>query len=566
MAEIIAILFFSLILPGKTVKTKNHDLIVTAMREEINRAMTCLKDRTELPPYFIGYRLTDITEYTINSVLGALHRDKKTVNRWLDTEVRVGDHQLDNSRPLRGNQYDYNPFVSNGGSVSIEDDLSALKTSMWLMTDAQYKAAIEKYMKLKVNQAVNVEEEDPSPDFSRQDPVQYTESKKQLKINKKKWLEQLKNYSGIFKKYPDILSSQVNFRAVAVNKYIVNSEGTQLFFGDTYWELSIFAHAKAPDGMNLYKYIKFDSRHEAQLPHEVKIKTAINELIQELTALGNAPLMEPFTGPAILSGRAAGVFFHEIFGHRIEGHRQKDEADGQTFTKNLNQLILPEFITVIDDPTIPRMGEIDLNGFYLFDDQGVHSERVILVENGILKNFLMSRSPIKYFLKSNGHGRAEPGKNPVSRQGNLIVSSSGGLSEKALREALITECRKQGKEFGLFFADIAGGETSTSRYGTQSFNVTPIVVYKIFVNNTPDQLVRGVELIGTPLVSFSKIIACGDTPYVFNGLCGAESGYIPVSAIAPAILTAQIEVQKKPKGSEKLPILSSPLRNQPHEN
>jgi len=271
------------------------------------------------------------------------------------------------------------------------------------------------------------------------------------------------------------------------------------------------------------------------------------------------PVIEPFTGPAILSGLASGVFFHEIFGHRIEVHRQKNESEGQTFTKNVNQSILPDFISVVDDPTTERMNGVDLNGYYKFDDDGVAAQKVTVVDKGILKNFLMSRSPVSGFETSNGHGRKAPGYRTVGRQGNLIVQASTTVSDAMLRAMLIAEAKKQGKTFGLLFKDISGGFTLTGRSSPQSFQVTPIMVYRIYVDGRPGELVRGVDLIGTPLTSFSKIVAAGDAPEVFNGFCGAESGYVPVAAVSPAILTTQIEVQKKAKSSERPPILPPPV-------
>src|SRR5581483_3471701 len=326
------------------------------------------------------------------------------------------------------------------------------------------------------------------------------------------------------------------------NKYQASTEGTLLQFGGMHSRIAISARTKAEDGMELYRYETFDALTTDRLPDSAVIVAAVEKMAKDLIDLRKAPVIEPYTGPAILSGRASGVFFHEIFGHRIEGHRQKDEDDGQTFTKKVNQSILPDFISVYDDPTRQNLGGIDLNGYYQYDDEGVKTQRVTVVENGILKNFLMSRSPIKGFAQSNGHGRKSPGLRPVSRQGNLIVESTKTVSEAKLRELLIAECKKQGKPFGLIFSDISGGFTNTSRGGTQSFQVTPVMVYRVYTDGRPDELVRGVDLIGTPLVSFSKILATSDKQEVFNGMCGAESGWVPVSAVAPSILTAQIEV------------------------
>jgi predicted Zn-dependent protease len=311
--------------------------------------------------------------------------------------------------------------------------------------------------------------------------------------------------------------------------------------------------------MELRQYDSFDSRTVEGLPSEKVIGDKIRQMAENLRLLRTAPLVEPYNGPAILSGQAAGVFFHEIFGHRIEGHRQKNERDGQTFARKMNENILPSFISVYDDPTVMKMNDHDLNGHYRFDDEGVKAQRVSVVETGTLKNFLMSRSPFKNFNKSNGHGRAQAGHEPVSRQGNLIIKCMKTVPYVKLREMLIEECKKQKKEFGLIFEKVKGGFTMTGRMIPNAFNIRPILVYRIYTDGRPDELVRGVDLIGTPLTPFSKIIAASDTVDVFNGYCGAESGSVPVSAVSPALLVSEIEVQKKEKATAKLPILPPPF-------
>jgi predicted Zn-dependent protease len=252
------------------------------------------------------------------------------------------------------------------------------------------------------------------------------------------------------------------------------------------------------------------------------------------------------------------VFFHEIFGHRIEGHRQKSEMEGQTFTKKVSEKILPGFISVYDDPTLKEFNGTFLRGYYDYDDEGIKSQKVTVVKNGVLKNFLMSRSPIKNFPKSNGHGRREHSNTCVSRQGNLIILSDSTVTYPRLRELLIEECKKQGKPYGLIFSDIAGGYTTTGRWGAQTFKVLPLLVYRVYTDGRADEVVRGVDIVGTPLTSFSKIILTGDDYGVFNGTCGAESGMVPVSGVSPSILVSEIEVEKKYKQQDRPPILPSP--------
>jgi len=534
--------------------------VTQALEQEMKRAFEILKQKGDPAPYFISYSVRENQSVDISALLGALQSSQKDYSRLLDIDVRVGDYDLDNTHQIRGQR-----GTNTGAAFSypvlmpIDNDVDALRSVVWLETDRKYKAAVERFIQVKSNRTIKVQEEDTSADMSRQGTERATLPLAAVSVNVQTWENKLKTFSAMFSKYPEIYEGTVTLSANANNDYLVNSEGTLIQHGRDSWRLSMYARTKADDGMELYRFEAFDSHTSERLPSDDKIRQTIETMITDLRALRAAPVIEPFTGPAILSGRASGVFFHEIFGHRIEGHRQKSEAEGQTFTKNVNQSILPDFITVIDDPTTERINGIDLNGYYKFDDDGIAAQKVTVVDKGILKNFLMSRSPVSGFETSNGHGRKAPGYRTVGRQGNLIVQTSNGVTDAKLRSMLIDEAKKQGKTFGLLFKDISGGFTLTGRSSPQSFQVTPIMVYRIYVDGRPDELVRGVDLIGTPLTSFSKIVAAGDTPEVFNGFCGAESGYVPVAAVSPAILTTQIEVQKKAKSSDRPPILPPPV-------
>ena len=563
---LIPLLTVSLLAPAtisqKATTSTSKSVVMTALQEELQRAQKLLKQKGDPPPYLIAYQVTDLQQVAITAQYGALQNNDTGRVRLLDVDVRVGDYQLDNTHRASGG----GGYSGGGGAmpISSEDDLDAIKSSIWMVTDQKYKSAQERLIQIKANQAVKVEEEDKSADLSRETPqVAVTATPSLGKVDPMAWEKNLKTWSALFNKYPEILSSNVSFNADATTKYLVNSEGTAIQHGNTRARLAIYARTKAEDGMELYRYETFDAFTPDKLPGHEAVVAAIERMAKDLLDLRKAPVIEPFTGPAILSGRASGVFFHEIFGHRIEGHRQKEEDSGQTFTKQVNKPILPDFISVYDDPTLKVLANTDLNGYYQFDDEGVKAQRVPIVENGILKNFLMSRSPIKGFPMSNGHGRKQPGMRAVGRQGNLVVQVSKTVPEAKLRELLIAECKKQDKPYGLIFKDISGGFTTTGRSAPQAFQVTPVMVYRVYADGRPDELVRGVDLIGTPLTSFSKIVAASDTTEVFNGVCGAESGWVPVSAVSPSILTTQIEVQKKPKSNERLPILPPPSQEPP---
>jgi len=541
-------------------QSASTDPVQRALEDEAKRAMSVLTQKGMPPPYFLSYEVNESKTAEITASLGALQYSNVDKQRLLDIEVRVGDYNFDNTHQIRGQRGGGDQQLSRPGSVTmpIDDDVDALKSVIWLETDRRYKSAVERLINVQANRAVRVEEEDASGDLSREKSEKSAAALKDASIDVAGWEKKLKAYSAMFKGFPDLFDGQAGLTMTVNNQYFVNNEGTSVRHGTIQYRIYLLGKTQASDGMDFQRFESFDAHSIEGLPTEETVRKTVEKIVKDLKALRLAPVVEPYTGPAILSGRASGVFFHEIFGHRVEGQRNKNESEGQTFARQVNKQILPTFISVVDDPTTEKVGSIDLNGYYTYDDEGVKARPVTVVENGILKNFLLSRSPVAGFEESNGHGRKQPGYKAVGRQGNLIVKAANTVPLEKLREMLIDEARKQGKQFGLLFDDISGGFTLTGRDSPQSFQVTPIMVYRVFVDGRPDELVRGADLIGTPLTSFSKIVAASDKVDIFNGFCGAESGYVPVSAVSPAILTTQIEVQKKAKSSERMPILPAP--------
>jgi predicted Zn-dependent protease len=429
---------------------------------------------------------------------------------------------------------------------------------LWAETEYQLQKAQERFTKVLTNRQVKVEEEDLSGDFSPSDSHTYTEEVSVSHIDEGHWRPIIKAAAEYFTGFPFVHDSRVWLASNDKATIMVNSEGNRLHHGNHYIRLGLNISGMADDGMELDRGEIFSVSSIDHLPDREVVMQTAERLVEELQALIDAPLVEPYIGPAILCNRASGVFFHEIFGHRIEGHRQKSESEGQTFTKKLNEQILPEFISVYDDPTLARFGDTDLRGYYQFDDEGVKSQRLTVVDKGVLKNFLTSRSPIENFPRSNGHGRRQYGYDIVSRMGNTIIESEKRVTYERLREMLIEECRKQDKPYGLIFNDISGGFTMTGRRGPQAFKVLPLYVYRVYADGRPNEVVRGVDIVGTPLTCFSKILVTADDDAVFNGTCGAESGGVPVSAVSPSLLVSEIEVEKRYKQQEKPPILAPP--------
>jgi predicted Zn-dependent protease len=430
---------------------------------------------------------------------------------------------------------------------------------LWDLTDREYRRATPAYAKVMTNNSVEAAEEDKSPDFSQESSQAHVDAPSApIAFNQKEWEEKVRKYSALFRKYPEIYSSTVSLQIEQTTSYFVSSEGTKVETPGLMARLVVEANTRADDGMDLVRVETFESTKPEGLPSEKELTVKEEKMASDLKALRGAPLAEPFDGPALLSGRAAAVFFHEVLGHRLEGHRQRGDREGQTFTKKVNQPVLPPFLSVYDDPTMGTINGVPLSGTYSHDDEGVPSQRVPLIQDGILKNFLMSRMPITNFAKSNGHGRHQAGFMPTGRQGNLIVQSTKTVNDSEMRAQLIDEVKKEGKPYGLYFEDVQGGFTLTTRELPQAFQVLPVIVWRVYPDGRPDQLVRGVDIVGTPLASLNRILMTGDKTEVFNGICGAESGSVPVSASAPAMLFSEMEVQKRSASRERPPILPAP--------
>jgi len=535
------------------------DATLDAMQQELERSYKVLSKAQPAPLYFLQYEIYDEHEIYLNASQGAIFFDNDEHNRYLDIDVRVGSPKLDNTHEIRSSTgFDFIDWIPSIINVPIEEDTDALRSILWIETDRAFKDAQERYTKVQAEKQVKVAETDTSPDFSFVSPINSDDQPAIINIDLGPWYVRLRDLSSRFSTHTWLFQSQISLRAERYVRFIVNTDGTRIREDRLTYRLSVYAATMADDGMELYLSHSFYATDPSRLPDDAEIIIQIDSIIANLDALRNAPIVEPYTGPAILVNQASGVFFHEIFGHRIEGHRQKSEFEGQTFTKKVGEQILPEFISIYDDPTMTMFNGKDLNGHYRHDDEGVAARSVTVVENGILREFLMSRSPIEGFPKSNGHGRRSHGKNVVARQGVLYIKSNKEATFEDLRVALIDECRSQDKEYGLIFYDISGGFTSTGRSGTQSFKVIPLLVKRIYVDERPDEVVRGVDIVGTPLLSFSKIQMTGDDYDIFNGTCGAESGWVPVSAISPSIFVSEIEVEKKAKAQDKPPILPAP--------
>ena len=528
-------------------------VLLDVMHQELGRAMQSLAHQ-DPPPYFMSYAVTDHRNLSISASQGALFASETRHTRTADISIRVAGPQLDNTH---GSENRASGMMST--LLPLSDDGEAIARILWLTTDREYKRASRNFLQVKTNLEVRAREEDTSADFSKETPQMHVVAvAASASPDARAWEARARRYSDVFDGDAEIYRSMVQVTFDDVTRYFVSSEGSRVVTRTPLARIVVVAETRADDGMELMRTETFDAPSLDRLPADAVIVPRLQKMAADLHDLRKAPAVEPFNGPALLSGRAAAVFFHEVLGHRVEGQRTRGVEEGQTFAKKLGEQVLPSFLTVVDDPTRRQLNGVDLNGAYDFDEEGMPARAVDVVDHGVLKNFLMSRTPVRNFSQSNGHGRGQEGLMPVGRQGNLIVSSTGSIPDSDLRQALIDEVKRQGKPYGLYFEDIQGGFTLTARGMPQAFQVLPLVVWRVYADGRPDELVRGVDIVGTPLAALTRIIKTGTTQQVFNGVCGAESGSVPVSAAAPAMLLSDMEVQKRRQTQERPPILPPP--------
>lgn len=508
--------------------------------------------------YYIGYDLIDTRSLWLEASAGAIVGAGSDTRRQVDVDVRVGSRWLDNSDARA--QYERNGLGS-AEVVTADSATLALEHTLWRVTNAQYARALE--ASAQVVSEAQQEGVDPGTEprtFGRATRRRGVQELRPMDLAsiEATWRPLLREVSLILEDDPRIREASASLLVTEARHLMVDTDDGQVVSARPSVRLGLNVVALADDGMALERFESVDVHRASQLPSREALVALARRLREDAVALANAPLAEPFSGPALLDGRAAAVFFHEIFGHRLEGHRQRSGSEGQTFAGMLGQPILPRFLSVVDDPTAVTLNGAPLAGTYTFDEEGVRAQATPLVVDGILKDFLRSRMPVFEGEESNGHGRRAPGHQAVARQGNLLVTATRTVPEDKLRDALRRLARRQGKPYGLWFKEISGGYTTTERAGPQAFKVMPVSVVRVYVDGRPDELVRGVDIVGTPLSALETIVAAGDQLRVFNGMCGAESGWVPVSAASPSVLLGQVEIERAELETRPLPSLPPP--------
>jgi len=507
------------------------DVLLEALLTELDRSKDHLKMDQVGAPYYIEYRVTDVDDFAAEAAFGALRENQHAHVRILRVVVRVGDYKQDSY---------YGRGQGESNILPLDNDPIALRHQIWLVTDDAYKAAgqalAEKQAALKQFSA------DPNPvdDFARAPSIISVEPLVSAKFDDTKWTKTLEDVTALYKKYPDVQSVDASFRSTAINEYLVNTEGSLTRSGHVTYSLQLTGATQAADGMRLSRSPAYIVARSEELPLRDALMADAKKMLDTLVALRQAPIVEEtYRGPVLFDADAANDIVSSLIGQNILGRKPQLGKPNRTtgaFATSYKTRVLPNFITVVDDPTMKEFGGKSLVGNYSVDGEAVRAQPVTVIENGTLTNYLLGREPIRDFPNSNGHGRSAPGSFPASSLGVLLFKSSEAHSYADLTKQITQMITDQGHPFAYRVETLGPGNS-------------PRLLYRVYAKDGHQELVRGAvfnELDHRALRS--DIIAAGNDPLVTNRVGGA-----PSTVICPSLLFDELEVKRADTSKDKLP-------------
>ena len=448
----------------------DQDKTLRLLSAEMKRSFKILKKQNP-PVYYLSYILQDQTREDVAASNGGIGQDRTFHRTNLEVLPRVGSPQMDNTRTLKKEYTDMNVKVY---SIPTDaQDEKSFTTTLWYATEQAVKDAQALYSRVQADVQTSSQRQDDSADFVFPKKETFCQTQSFNTFDKGQIRRLLLKASELTKGKKFILSSNFYFRNEYGYRYFVDSVGTRIKEPFQLVRLGYEVNGRTKEGMEIQRGYSYDILQEKDLPGEELFFARVIKSIEELEEQLQAPDAEPIAVPVILKNRAMGVFVHEVLGHRMEGFRQKEDSFGRTFTDKIGQLVIAPFITIVDDPTLSYFNGVPLRGFYRYDNEGVKGSPAMLVENGILKGFMMNNSPIKGFSASNGHGRSDLGYRSVSRMSNTRLISSKTVPYEELETMLLEEVKKQGKPYGMVIEDISGGFAITDTFSPQTFNLSP---------------------------------------------------------------------------------------------
>lgn len=579
--------------PTAAQAAADNDQTLRAMRDEMARSVSRLQIPGVEKPFYIQYQLLDVDIREITASFGALLSTSNTRNRFMLLGARVGDYHLDSSNFI--SEDGFRGFLSSAGQVGIDRDYNSLRQDLWLSTDQAYKEALTD-MSLKRAFLRSLTKPPEIDDFSKITPVVQVEPRLEPDWTSRNWEDEAREVSRSIRGNPELKDSRVTYYLIYTTYYLVTSEGTEIRTSRSFAAIEGSMDALADDGMQVQNYYSKYVSRPADLPPVAEVSKALEQTASEVVALRSSPLVPDYTGPMLFDALASGSLLAQTLEASLSGARPPlsmlprfDEimeglGGRSEWTGRVNTRVLPQTVSLTDDPTMTAFNGQPLLGGYAVDDEGVRAERVSIVDAGILRSLLMSRRPGPEFQKSNGHARAALLSIPKALSSNLIFESNAGSTAADLKAKFLQMCKDDGHEWCIEvrrmdnpalssvrsedFNEEIGGLASGIAGGTR----LPLLLYRVFVSDGREELVRGGILNGLTLRSLRNIAGIGSDPAVFNYLQNPAQGFagtalgafgsaqdgIPSSVVAPSLLLEEAEVRGFHGEPRRLPLVPAP--------
>ncbi|MGH9714517.1 MAG: metallopeptidase TldD-related protein [Candidatus Acidiferrales bacterium] len=571
----------------------DSDQTLRAMHDELERSRERLQIEGVEKPFYIEYRLIDVDDRSVTASFGALVSSTTTRNRFMSVDVRLGDYHLDSSNFI--SEDGFQGFLGSTGEVGIDRDYNSLRQDLWLATDQAYKEAATQ-MSLKQAFLRSLTKPPEIDDFWQAPAVVKLDPRLQPDWTTRHWEDEARAAAAVLRNFPQLYGSRVNYHLIYVTTYLMNSEGTTVRTSRSLAAIEAALDTQADDGMPLHNFYSLYVARPSDLPDPAAVSKAIAQSGSELMQLRASPLVPDYTGPVLFDPQAAGSALAQMLAPSLSGARPPlsmmrafdqiiERMGGRSeWTGRVGTRVLPPSVTLVDDPTLKEAQGKLLQGNYEMDDEGVKAQRVSIVENGILKNMLMSRRPGPDFLASNGHARSANFSTPQPLSSNLFFQSNDALKSADLRKKFLDACRADGHEwcievkrmdnpalsairqddFSEFIGGIAGGIASGERM--------PLMIYRVYVADGREELVRGGRIEGLTLRSIRNMLGIGDDAAVFSymqnpaggfagtalGAFGAAEGGIPSTVVSPSFLLEEVEIRGFHGEPRRLPIVPAP--------
>lgn len=511
------------------------DPILRALQTELARSKAQLKMENVDSPFYIEYRVFDVDQFDASAAFGALREQNRSRLRLIRAVVRLGDYKVDS-------------FINAGQGISdilpLDNDELAIRHVVWLATDQAYKRASEAFSNKKAMlKQLNVDQ--PVDDFAKAEPAVSIGPVARLDVDPAKWTKMLETATGVYKSDPQIQAFMASLNFTVLSQYFVNTEGTITRNGSSHYQIVMTASEQAHDGMRLERSPQFTSNHVEELPSPEEFQKDAVKLVSDMKTLRDAPIVdEEYRGPVLFSNDAATDMFFDLIVPNVLGRRPAPGRPARTvggFASSWKARVLPDFISVVDDPTVEMFSGRGLGGSYKVDDEGVRAAPVTVVDKGTLVNYLIGRVPIRDFPASNGHGRASGNGNTAPAPGNLFFRASKTSTREELKKQLLDECRARGLKYG-YYVDTLGPR------------LAPRMLYRVWTDDGREELVRGAVFNELDIRALrSDLVAAGDDPLVSN-----RTGLPFMTIVAPSVMFDELEVKRADNTNEKLPDYPAP--------